>query len=90
MIRIFIENLLLFLAPTLIYLAYVLVRRYSGDSNEGQVWSDAPLLWLFAAGVLLMVSTLVIFGSTSGWQPGQAYQPPVYKDGKIEPGRVVK
>jgi Family of unknown function (DUF6111) len=89
MIRIFIENLLLFLAPTLIYLAYVLVRRHlSGGQSE--VWNDAPLLWLFVAGVLLMVSTLIIFGSTSGWQPGQAYQPPVYKDGKIEPGHVVK
>jgi hypothetical protein len=89
MIRIFIENLLLFLAPTMIYLAYIFVRRHIGG-NQGEVWSDAPLLWLFAAGVLLMVSTLVIFGSTSGWQPGEPYQPPVYKDGKIEPGRVVK
>jgi Family of unknown function (DUF6111) len=89
MIRNIIENLLLFLAPTLIYLAYVLVRRHLSD-GQSEVWNDAPLLWLFAAGVLLMVSTLIIFGSTSGWQPGEAYQPPVYKDGKIEPGHVVK
>jgi TRAP-type C4-dicarboxylate transport system permease small subunit len=89
MIRIVIENLLLFLAPTLIYAGYVYVRR-RGDGNGTPVLSDAPLIWLFLAGLLLMVSTLLIFGTTSGWQPGQAYQPPVYKDGKIQPGHVVK
>ncbi len=89
MIRIVIENLLLFLAPTLIYVTYVYVRRRS-DGNDTAVLNDAPLLWLFAAGVILLVSTLVFFGSTSGWKPGQPYQPPVYKDGKIEPGRVAQ
>ena len=89
MIRILFENLLLFLAPTLIYAGYVFVRsRADGDSKP--VLSDAPLFWLCAAGITLMVSTLVFFGSTSGWTPGQAYQPPIYKDGKIEPGHVVK
>jgi Family of unknown function (DUF6111) len=89
MIRIFIENLLLFLAPTLIYVAFVFLRRRS-NGNEAPVLNDAPLLWLFAAGVVMMISTLVIFGTTSGWKPGQAYQPPVYKDGKIQPGRAVE
>ncbi len=89
MIRIVIENLLLFLAPTLIYVTYVYVRRRS-DGDESSVLSDAPLLWLFAAGVALMVGTLVYFGSTSGWKAGQPYQPPIYKDGKIEPGRVAQ
>ena len=89
MIRIFIENLLMFLAPTLIYAGYVLVRSRI-DGNDKPVWSDAPLLWLCGAGIVLMVSTLLFFGSTSGWAPGAAYQPPVYKDGKIVPGQVVK
>jgi hypothetical protein len=89
MIRIFIENLLLFLAPTLAYVAYTFLRRRSvGDPNP--VLNDAPLLWLFLAGVLLMVGMMVMFATNSGWKPGDAYQPPVYKDGRIEPGRVVR
>ncbi|MEQ1612352.1 MAG: DUF6111 family protein [Hyphomicrobiaceae bacterium] len=88
MIRIVIENLLLFLAPTLVYVIYVFVRRRSvGD--ETPVLRDAPLAGLFVAGVVLMVATLVAFGTSTGGKPGAAYQPPVYKDGKIEPGRVL-
>jgi len=30
----------------------------------------------------------VLFGSTSGGKPGQEYEPPSMKDGKIEPGRL--
>jgi Family of unknown function (DUF6111) len=88
MIRIVIENLLLFLAPTLVYVAYTYIRR-RGTGDNAPVIQDAPLIWLFVAGIGLMVATLALFGSTSGWQPGTAYQPPVYKDGKIEPGHSV-
>lgn len=88
MIRVVIENLLLFLAPTLVYVIYVFVRRRSGG-DDTPVLRDAPLVWLFVAGVCLMVATLALFGTSTGGKPGAAYQPPVYKDGKIEPGRVL-
>lgn len=89
MIRIVIENLLLFLAPTLIYVAYALATR-RGTPDSGKVFDDAPLIWLFAAGAALVVVTLLVFGNTSGGKPGQAYVPPSIKDGKIEPGRIIK
>jgi Family of unknown function (DUF6111) len=87
MIRILIENALLFLLPTIIYVAYVYMTR---DEKAGgtHVLDDAPLLWLFLAGVLLIVVTLVTFGSMSGGNPGQHYTPPSLKDGRIEPGHV--
>jgi hypothetical protein len=88
MIRTVIENLLLFFTPTLVYVIYVFVRRRSaGDASP--VLRDAPLVWLFIAGLCLLVATLAFFASTSGGRPGAAYQPPIYKDGKIEPGRVL-
>jgi hypothetical protein len=88
MIRAVIENLLLFFAPTLVYVIYSFVRRRSaGDATP--VFQDAPLVWLFVAGVCLMVATLVAFSTTTGGRPGAAYQPPAYKDGKIVPGRVL-
>ena len=82
-----IENILLFLAPTLIYIAYVYLTRAEGQRSV-RVLDDAPLIWLFAAGALLVVVTLITFGSTSGGRPGQTYEPPVLKDGRIEPGRI--
>jgi hypothetical protein len=87
MIRIIIENVLLFLLPTIIYIAYVYMTR---DEKPGaaRVLDDAPLLWLFLAGVVLILVTLITFGSMSGGKPGQHYTPPIYKDGHIEPGHV--
>jgi hypothetical protein len=87
MIRIVIENILLFLLPTIIYVAYVYMTR-DEKSGPARLLDDAPLVWLFAAGAVLMLVTLVIFGSTTGGKPGQTYTPPVLKDGHIEPGHL--
>lgn len=96
MIRTVIENLLLFLLPTVIYVAWVLfsrARNRASDETDAQeqtagVLDDAPLLWLFASGALLVIVTLAAFGSSSGGKPGQHYQPPSMKDGQIEPGHI--
>jgi uncharacterized protein DUF6111 len=87
MIRIVAENILLFLLPTVIYIAYVYMTR---DQKPGatRVLDDAPLIWLFAAGVAVVLITLIAFGSTTGGKPGQVYTPPVLKDGRIEPGHL--
>lgn len=87
MIRIVAENILLFLLPTLIYVAYIYLTREERP-GAARVLDDAPLIWLFAAGAALVIATLVIFGSVSGGKPGQVYVPPVLKDGRIEPGRI--
>lgn len=88
MIRIVIENILLFLLPTIIYVAYVYLTRDDEKPGAARVLNDAPLIWLFIAGAVLMLATLVTFGSMSGGKPGQTYTPPVLKDGHIEPGHV--
>jgi hypothetical protein len=87
MIRIVAENIVLFLLPTIIYVAYVYMTR---DDKPGamHVLDDAPLIWLFAAGAAVVVATLLTFGSLSGGQPGQTYTPPVLKDGRIVPGHI--
>lgn len=96
MIRIVIENLLLFLLPTLIYAAWAFYQRSraemrdeNGDARPvSQLLDDAPLLWLFAGGAILVIVTLAIFGTTSGGKPGQQYTPGVLRDGKIQPGHI--
>jgi hypothetical protein len=87
MIRIVAENILLFLLPTIVYVAYVYMTR---EEKPGamRVLDDAPLVWLFVAGAVLVVATLASFGSLTGGKPGQVYTPPVLKDGRIEPGHL--
>ena len=96
MIRVIIENLLLFLLPAALYLAYRLtVRSSQNKDNDGTTTSgqatrqginDAPFLWLFMAGAGLVLATLIAFGSTEGGKPGQTYYPPAIIDGKKVPG----
>jgi hypothetical protein len=92
MIRVVIENLLLFLLPTMIYAAWMVYRHYQSESegppDHQQMISDAPLLWLFSAGAILVLLTLVAFESSSGGKPGQQYIAPSLKDGRIEPGHI--
>ncbi len=87
MIRIVAENILLLLLPTIVYLAYMYMTR---DDKPGamRLLDDAPLIWLFVAGAVIVVVTLVSFGSVTGGKPGQTYTPPSFKDGKIEPGHI--
>ncbi len=85
MIRVVIENLLLFLLPTLIYVIYVAVTR---DDRHKGILDEAPLVWLMIAGCALVVIVLASFGSDTRGKPGQIYVPPSMKDGRIEPGHL--
>jgi Family of unknown function (DUF6111) len=87
MMRVVIENIVLFLMPAAAYVAYVWLTRERTGTTAG-VLDGTPFGWLFAAGAVLVVATLVIFGDTSGGRPGDAYEPPSMKDGHITPGRV--
>ena len=85
MIRIVIENVLLFIVPTLVYVAYAyLARKDNGTGNA--VLADAPLMWLTLSGAGLVLAAMILFGSTKGGTPSQGYEPPGMKDGQIVPG----
>jgi hypothetical protein len=89
MIRIVIENVVLFLLPTLAYIAYVyLTKPDSRQQSAGVLLQEAPLIVLIATGAALVLVAIVVFGSSSGGKPGQTYQPSVLKDGKIVPGQI--
>ena len=85
--RVVIENILLFLLPTAVYIGYVLLTR--SNTSAGTVVNEAPLVWLFITGALLVGATLIYYGTTTpGGKPGAVYTPPHVKDGRIEPGTL--
>ena len=78
MIRIVIENILLFLLPTLVYVAYaMLVRQKRGKA----VLDDAPILALVATGTILMVGALTYLGWQSSLHEDQS-KVPRFEQGK--------
>jgi hypothetical protein len=87
MIRIVIENIILLLLPTLVYFAYIYLTVSTARGRSKAV-NDAPLLWLFVLGACLVLLVLLTFGSNSGSRPGDVYTPPVFRDGKIVPGKL--
>jgi hypothetical protein len=90
MVRVVVENILLFLAPTAIYLAYVLLVKRTGQSPK-EILDEGPLVWLSLAGVAMIAVVLLVFGAKGTLDEGAAggvYVPPVYKDGAIVPGKV--
>lgn len=92
MTRIVLENIAIFLIPTLVYAAYVFVTapqtRDSGERAFARIVNEAPLLWLFTAGAILVFVSLIAFQSTDGGQPGVMYEGTVMKDGRIVPGHA--
>lgn len=88
MIRIILENIVLFLLPTVLYVAFVMLRR-RGQPNgtAAQVFDDAPLLVLLGIGAVLAIGVLFAFMSFDEQAPGKGYIPPRYEDGKIIPGQ---
>jgi uncharacterized membrane protein YedE/YeeE len=84
MIRIILVNLLFLLLPLIIYFAYVLLRQ-SGEPEHGIV-TNAPIFWLLAGGVGLMLIAIVTLGRWEGGEPGKTYVPPQFKDGVVIPG----
>ena len=89
-LRIVIENVILFLIPAITYIAFVMLVRRTGQTPR-QIMDEAPLLLLFLAGVAMIAAVLLIFGvrgAEDEGRAGQAYEPSVYKDGKLIPGKV--
>ena len=87
MIRVFIESLMLFLAPTVLYVSFALLTRRDNTSSVAII-TRAPILTLALLGASLVALVLSLFGNVGEGKPGQAYEPAVFKDGKVIPGRM--
>ena len=86
MIRLIAINLLLILAPFILYAAYVWLEKKPATSKE--FWQHIPLLPLFLAGTALMFAFMVTQISTAPAVKDGIYHPPIVKDGVVIPGHV--
>jgi len=88
MIRIVLQNILLFLLPTFAYIGYrMLIARSPGALRRAI--DEAPYGWLTLIGLACVGIFIAMFATTEGGKPGQIYIPPVVKDGKLIPGHYV-
>ncbi len=83
--RILFLHLLLILVPFVIYWTYIsfIVRK---KSETGGKWDDAPFTLLFAAGLVLAITSLISFGLNDGVDPTAVYEPSRIEDGEFKPG----
>ncbi len=92
MIRIALECALLFLLPAALYFGYhviardMLKGRSTTPKTASEIVDEAPLVWLFALGSILLFGSLIAFATLQ--EPGidKPYEPAVYKNGKITQG----
>ena len=85
MLRIALIDIFMFSLPFLIYGAYMLAAKGAAPAD---VWQEAPVLWLLAAGCGLLLITMATLIQFSGGKPGGIYHPATTKDGVIKPGEI--
>lgn len=85
MFRIALIDIVLFALPFLIYAAYMVAVKGVAPKN---VWQSAPIFWLLATGVGLMLVVMATIIQVSGGKPGGTYHPPSLEDGVIKPGTI--
>jgi len=89
MLRVLAEYILPLALPTVVYFlvrGWMAKRAARGAPVDKPDWWDAPWPWLGAAGLALMLATLVALSLMSGTEPGATYRPPELQDGEVRRG----
>jgi len=83
MIRQILIEIGLFVAPFLVYAAF-LIARPAGQLPAA--WTTPRLAALVMAGLILVLGSFVMFAQFSGAPPGSTYVPAHIESGKFVPG----
>jgi hypothetical protein len=84
MARLILFNAVFFLLPFAVYAGWLALTK--GRPTGTTQWPVRIIAWLAGAGVVLMVTALVIFTSFAGAPPGSRYVPATIVGGKLVPG----
>jgi hypothetical protein len=77
-------DLLLFLLPFALYLAYLRLRQQDEETSTKHPWTA-----LFISGLVLVAASFVFWGLFENPNQRGVYIPPHLEDGRLVPGRVV-
>ncbi|MXQ10403.1 DUF6111 family protein [Microvirga makkahensis] len=83
MTRAFLQGLVLFLLPFVLFAAYLVIRRRNALAWSS--WSDQSL-WLAIAGLIMVIVSIVVTGMTMDGQTG-AFVPTHIENGRVVPGQ---
>jgi hypothetical protein len=84
MIRVGITEIVLFLAPFVLYAVFLWATKAGVMDIES--WPLSRLAWLTIAALLLVVGSFIYFAQFSGAPPGSTYVPAHIENGKFVPG----
>jgi hypothetical protein len=86
MIRPVFTELVLFLAPFVVYALFLIATKSAllGWAS----WPPKTLAGLAIAALLLMIGSFIYLSHFSGAPPGSTYEPAHVEDGKFIPGRT--
>ncbi|HYP11405.1 MAG TPA: DUF6111 family protein [Xanthobacteraceae bacterium] len=84
MIRQILIEIGLFVAPFLVYAAFLIARP--AGTQLPAAWTTPRLAALVMAGLILVLGSFVMFAQFSGAPPGSTYVPAHIESGKFVPG----
>ncbi len=90
MLRTTIVHIAILLAPTIVYLLFLIAtkRVQLGRSQTAATLRALPWPWLIGSGLVLTAASLVALALLGGSEPDRAYVPPRLIDGEIQPAEV--
>jgi hypothetical protein len=86
MIRPVFTELVLFLAPFVVYAIFLVATRAQVFNRTS--WPLKTLATLAIVALVLMLGSFIMLAHFSGAPPGSTYEPAHIEDGKFVPGRV--
>ena len=91
MMRTTLIHILILLAPTILYIAFLILTRRVQMSRSGAAAQLRKMPWvrLLGGGLVLAAASLVVWAMTVGSDPEGTYVPARIVDGEIVPGEVI-
>ena len=87
MLRSVLTELLLFVAPFVLYALYLWATQRGGVTSRAN-WPLARVLYLVIAAILTVIVGVLLLAELGGSPPRSTYIPAHVEDGKFVPGRT--
>ncbi|MDK9698393.1 MAG: DUF6111 family protein [Siculibacillus sp.] len=86
MIRLIVIEVALFLAPFLVFAAFLVARRRA--LSVGLFREEAPMIELAVGGLVLVVFSLIALATFHDGTAAGTYVPDRFENGRLVPGRI--